>query len=145
MLVTKRQLYVSGILLVVGGALATFKMYDEQAHWATIEPLSEYVMPEVDENSTTVPFEYVYKTKPLQHGRIGLTDVVSHHKKEVSEVELTKKYVDVKKKRAQYKKNAEIMQSSSMLNRIGQILSVIGLVGFGWCMTGVMFGKRKFL
>lgn len=143
MLVTKRQLYISGTLLFIGYVLATFKMYDEQAHWATIEPLSEYVMPEVDENDTTVPFEYVYKTKPLQHGRIGLTDVVTHHKKEVSEVELTKKYVDVKKKRAQYKKNAEIMQSSSMLNRIGQVLSVIGLFGLGWCMMGVSFGKKK--
>lgn len=143
MLVTKRQLYISGTLLFIGYVLATFKMYDEQAHWATIEPLSEYVMPEVDENRTMVPFEYVYKTKPLQHGRIGLTDVVSHHKKEVSEVELTKKYVDVKKKRAQYKKNAEIMQSSSMLNRIGQVLSVVGLFGLGWCMMGVSFGKKK--
>ena len=143
MLVTKRQLYISGTLLFIGYVLATFKMYDEQAHWATVEPLSEYVMLHNDKNSTTVPFEYVYKTKPLQHGRIGLTDVVSHHKKEVSEVELTKKYVDVKKKRAQYKKNAEIMQSSSMLNRIGQVLSVIGLFGFGWCMTGVMFGQKK--
>ena len=143
MLVTKRQLYISGTLLFVGYVLATFKMYDEQAHWATVEPLSEYVMFHNDENSTTVPFEYVYKTKPLQHGRIGLTDVVSHHKKEVSEVELTKKYVDVKKKRAQYKKNAEMMHSPSMLNRIGQILTVIGLVGFGWCMTGVMLVKKK--
>ena len=143
MLVTKRQLYISGTLLFIGYVLATFKMYDEQAHWATVEPLSEYVMPEVDENSTMVPFEYVYKTKPLQHGRIGLTDVVSHHKKEVSEVELTKKYVDVKKKRAQYKKNAEIMQSSSMLNRIGQVLSVIGVFGLGWCMMGAMFGQKK--